>query len=214
MLLFAGACGRKPAPSTAPRARPAPPPPAPAGAAEEGIASWYGGRDGFEGKPTASGEIFDGAKMTAAHRTLPLGTWVDVRNLASGQTARVRINDRGPFVKGRIIDLSRVAAEQTGVVGPGTARVRVTVVESGPAVAEVSPSGWWNVQIGSFASAWRAETLAQKARASGRRVFTEPYDGLTRVKVGPLPSKADAESELARLERDGYEGIVVPGVAP
>jgi rare lipoprotein A len=184
------------------------------GTVEEGIASWYGGHDGFEGKPTASGEIFVGTRMTAAHRTLPLGTWVDVRNLTTGQTARVRINDRGPFVKGRIIDLSRVAAEQTGVVGPGTARVRVTVVESGPPAPEVSASGWWNVQIGSFASAWRAETLAEKARASGHHAFTEPFDGLTRVKVGPLPARADAAAELARLEREGYEGIVVPAPAP
>ncbi len=152
--------------------------------------------------------------MTAAHRTLPLGTRVDVENVRTGQIARVRINDRGPFVKGRIIDLSRVAAEKLGVVGPGTARVRLTVVSAGPAVPEVSPSGWWNVQIGSFASAWRAETLAEKVRDGGHRVFTEPFDGLTRVKVGPLASKADARAELARLEGEGYEGIVVPAPAP
>ena len=152
--------------------------------------------------------------MTAAHRTLPLGTWIDVANLRTGQTARVRINDRGPFAKGRILDLSRVAAEKLGVIGPGTARVRLTVVEPGPAVPDVSPSGWWSVQIGSFASAWRAETLAGKARASGHRVFTEPFDGLTRVKVGPLPSKADARAELARLENEGYEGIVTAAAAP
>jgi len=178
------------------------------------MASWYGGHDGFEGKPTASGEIFDGKKMTAAHRTLPLGTWVDVRNVGTGETARVRINDRGPFAKGRILDLSRVAAEKLGVVGPGTARVRLTVVSSGPPAPEISATGWWNVQIGSFASAWRAETLATKARAAGHRSFTEPFEGLTRVKVGPLPSKSDAQAELARLENDGYEGILVPAAAP
>ena len=197
---------------SAPRA--APPPPAVRGQIEEGIASWYGGHDGFEGKPTASGEIFDGRKMTAAHRTLPLGTWIDVRNLATDQTARVRINDRGPFAKGRILDLSRSAAEKLGVIGPGTARVRITVAEPGPSVVEISPTGRWGVQIGSFASAWRAETLAAKARTAGHRVFTEAYDGLTRVKVGPLPGRPEAAAELARLEAEGFEGIVVPADTP
>jgi rare lipoprotein A len=178
------------------------------------MASWYGGNDGFEGKPTASGEIFDGRKMTAAHRTLPLGTWIDVENVRTGRTARVRINDRGPFAKGRILDLSRVAAEKLGVIGPGTARVRLTVVTAGPATPEISATGWWNVQIGSFASAWRAETLASKARSIGHRAFTEAFEGLTRVKVGPLPSKQDAQGELARLENEGYEGILVPAPAP
>jgi len=178
------------------------------------MASWYGGNDGFEGKPTASGEIFDGRKMTAAHRALPLGTWIDVENVATGRTARVRINDRGPFAKGRILDLSRVAAEKLGVVGPGTARIRLTVVSPGPPAPDISATGWWSVQIGSFASAWRAETLASKARAAGHRVFSEPFEGLTRVKVGPLPSKSDAQAELARLENEGYEGILVPAPAP
>ncbi len=201
-------CARK-QPGTAPHARPAPPP-AVTGQTEEGLASWYGGKDGFEGKPTASGEIFDGAKMTAAHRTLPLGTWVDVLNTENGKTGRVRINDRGPFVKGRIIDLSHVAAIALGVVGPGVAPVRITVAEPGPEVLEVSATGRWSVQIGSFASAYRAEVLAQKIRASGPSVYTEPFDGLTRVKVGPLESKAAAVRELQRLEAEGQEGIVTP----
>ena len=178
------------------------------------MASWYGGKDGFEGKPTASGEIFDGARMTAAHRTLPLGTWIDVVNLSNGREARVRINDRGPFAKGRILDLSRSAAEKIGMIGPGTARVRITVTNPGPSVIELSPSGRWSVQIGSFASAYRAETFAQKAREAGYRPFTEPYDGLTRVKVGPFSSKPEAASELARLEADGFEGILVPAEKP
>ena len=82
-------------------------PPA-AGWTEEGVASWYGGRDGFEGKPTASGEIYDSSLLTAAHRELPLGSIVEVTNLDNGKAVRVRINDRGPFIAGRIIDLSRV----------------------------------------------------------------------------------------------------------
>ena len=180
---------------------------------EVGLASWYGGGDGFEGKPTASGELMDPAKMTAAHRTLPLGTWVDVVNTDTGQSARVRINDRGPFVAGRVIDLSKAAARQLGVVGPGVAPVKLTVVSAGPPEVIVSASGRWSVQIGSFASAFRAETLAEKMRASGRAVYTEPYGGLTRVKIGPLPSREAADRELVRLEGEGLEGILVPAPA-
>src|SRR5262249_7614642 len=131
--LAACATRRSPAPAAAP--------PAGSGSSEEGVASWYGGPDGFEGKPTASGEIYDGNQLTAAHRTLPLGTLVDVQNLENGKTLRVRINDRGPFVKGRIVDLSRAAARELGVIGPGTASVRLTVVAPGVEPTPVSPSG-------------------------------------------------------------------------
>jgi rare lipoprotein A len=208
LALLLASCAKKQA-VTAPHARPAPVPAVP-GQTEEGLASWYGGNDGFEGKPTASGEIFVGSKMTAAHRTLPLGTWVDVVNTDNGRTARVRINDRGPFVKGRIIDLSHVAAVSLAVVGPGVAPVRITVVEPGPAVLEVSATGRWSVQIGSFASAYRAELLAEKVRSAGHRVYTEPFGGLTRVKVGALESKPAAAKELQRLEAEGQEGVVTP----
>ena len=139
--------------------------PTASGSSEEGVASWYGGPDGFEGKPTASGEIYDGNQLTAAHRTLPLGTLVDVRNLENGKTLRVRINDRGPFVKGRIVDLSRAAARELGVIGPGTASVRLTVVAPGVETTPVSPSGLWAVQIGSFADRGRAERQAEIGRA-------------------------------------------------
>jgi rare lipoprotein A len=190
--------------------RPAPPASAASGSGEEGIASWYGGQDGFEGKPTASGEIYDGNRMTAAHRTLPLGSVVEVRNLENGKTARVRINDRGPFIKGRILDLSRTAAKELGVIGPGTASVRLTVVTPGFEAPPVSPTGLWAVQVGSFADRARADRQAERVRATGRRVFLEPYQGLSRVKVGPYGSRREAQDELARLEQEGFEGIVVP----
>lgn len=122
-LLAAACASRSPSrPVVSPAAPPAP------GWTEEGIASWYGGRDGFEGKPTASGEIYDSSLLTAAHRELPLGTIVDVTNLDNGKTVRVRINDRGPFVAGRVIDLSRAAARRIGLIGPGTGMVRMEVV--------------------------------------------------------------------------------------
>lgn len=96
---------------------------------EEGIASYYGKK--YHGKPTASGEIFDMYQISAAHQLLPLGTIVKVTNLDNNRSLEVRINDRGPFVEGRIIDLSYAAAEQLGMVIPGTARVRVEVLKWG-----------------------------------------------------------------------------------
>jgi rare lipoprotein A len=94
-----------------------------------GVASWYG--EEFAGRTTANGEIFDPMLLTAAHRTLPFGTVVDVKNAKSGQTVRVRINDRGPFVGNRMIDLSFAAAQQIGLVDPGSGEVDVTVVSLG-----------------------------------------------------------------------------------
>jgi rare lipoprotein A len=194
-----------------PAARPAIPPRPPApGWTEEGVASWYGGRDGFEGKPTASGEIYDSSLLTAAHRELPLGTVVDVTNLGNAKTVRVRINDRGPFVFGRVIDLSHAAAAKIGLIGPGTGPVRVTVVTAGLLQDVVSPSGRWAVQVGSFADRLRAERHAERLRGTGRSVYLEPYRGLSRVKVGPFDSRAEAERELESLEDDTFEGIVVP----
>ena len=97
--------------------------------AQEGIASYYAGK--FHGRRTANGETFDMHAMTAAHKTLPFNTRVRVTNLDNGRSVVVRINDRGPFVKGRIIDLSYGAAREAGLVGPGTARVLVEVLEMG-----------------------------------------------------------------------------------
>jgi peptidoglycan lytic transglycosylase len=177
---------------------------------EDGVASWYGGRDGFEGKPTASGEIYDSSLLTAAHRELPLGTVVDVTSLDNDKTVRVRINDRGPFVFGRVIDLSRAAAEKIGLIGPGTGPVRVTVVTAGVPQDIVSPTGRWAVQVGSFADRLRAERHAERLRGTGRAVFLEPYRGLSRVKIGPFDGRPEAQLELESLEEDGFEGIVVP----
>lgn len=191
-------------------ARPAPLGPPAAGWTETGVASWYGGRDGFEGKPTASGEIYDSSLLTAAHRELPLGSIVDVTNLDNGRTVRVRINDRGPFIAGRIIDLSRAAAREIELLGPGVGPVRVDVVTPGPPQEMVSPSGRWAVQVGSFADRLRAERHAERVRGTGRTVFLEPFRGLSRVKVGPFDARREAQDELAALEEEGFEGIVVP----
>lgn len=103
-----------------------PEPELPIGWREEGIASWYG--PNFAGRPTATGEIFDPSRLTAAHKTLPFQTLVRVINLDNGRSVVVRINDRGPFIEGRIIDLSRGAAEVVGMISSGTAQVRLELV--------------------------------------------------------------------------------------
>jgi rare lipoprotein A (peptidoglycan hydrolase) len=106
--------------------------PAPIGETETGIASWYGAP--YNGRRSANGEVYDMEKLTAAHRTFPFDTWVQVTNLENQKCVAVRITDRGPFVKGRIIDLSLAAAREIDMVGPGTVRVRLKVIRkpSGP----------------------------------------------------------------------------------
>ena len=206
-LVGAAACASKKPP--APVSRPAAPPAAAPSWSEEGVASWYGGGDGFDGKPTASGAIFDASKLTAAHRELPLGSIVDVTSLDSNRTVRVRINDRGPFVHGRIVDLSQAAAREIAMIGPGTARVRLVLVTEAAVVEPSSSNGLWAVQVGTFAEKPRADRHADRVRSAGYTVYFESYKGLTRVKVGPLDSRADAEAALAALEAAGFEGIVV-----
>jgi rare lipoprotein A len=100
-----------------------------------GEASWYG--PGFNGKKTASGEIFDDSKMTAAHKTLPLGTKARVTKLTTGDSVDVEINDRGPFIPGRIIDLSKAAARALGIIGSGTAAVRIELLSEWPDAPDV-----------------------------------------------------------------------------
>lgn len=123
ILLLSGGlgCAGRPAPADLP---------APVGHEERGTASWYGTK--FHGRFTASGERYDMHAMTAAHRTLPFGTIVEVTNLENRRRVRVRINDRGPFKKGRVIDLSYAAARKLGMVRQGLARVRIRVIQAGP----------------------------------------------------------------------------------
>jgi peptidoglycan lytic transglycosylase len=193
------------APSGAPQPRPAATPPsAPAPAApivqgEEGIASWYG--DPFNGRATSSGEIYNMYDMTAAHRTLPFGTEVRVHNLENGAVAVVRINDRGPFVDGRIIDLSYSAARALGIWATGTALVRLEILN--PAV--LSEPGVFAVQVGAFRDPGNAERLRDLIAAHYTPVVIQSFDrgdGLFhRVRVGRLPSEDQAQ-DLAREIRE------------
>src|SRR5262249_58511897 len=114
------------------------------GATQLGTASWYG--PGFHGNRTASGEVYDQYDLTAAHQTLPLGTRVIVTNLDNGRAVEVRINDRGPFVKGRSIDLSYAAARSLGMLGPGTVPVRIEVLGGHP---QRLASAGYTIQVGS-----------------------------------------------------------------
>lgn len=172
------------------------PPPAPEpvdpGWSQTGLASWYG--PGFHGRRTASGEVYDMEAMTAAHPWLPFGTVVRVEEPRSGRAVAVRINDRGPFKRGRIIDLSRAAAREIGLLGPGTAEVRVTVVEMAGSV------GCVELQIGAFRESENARRAVARARSRGhdaREVRGE--DGLARVVVGPFGQPAEAERARRRL---------------
>lgn len=164
---------------------------------EQGVASWYG--PGFHGNRTASGEVYDMEDMTAAHKRLPFGTVVRVDNLDNGRHTEVRINDRGPFVDDRIIDLSRAAAREIGMLGPGTARVRISVVEMSR-MLECSV-----VQVGAFASLDNAGALEQRMRDRGEPVVARTgADGLTRVYLGPYDDLA-----RANRARDRYDGILM-----
>jgi rare lipoprotein A len=191
----------------------APPAAAPAGApgaAEVGLASWYG--EPYHGRHTASGPRYDMNEMTAAHRTLPFGTRVRVTNLENGRRATVLINDRGPFVDGRIIDLSRAAAEAIDSIGPGVVRVRLEVESLGDGMPG---SPCWEVQVGAFAQRDNAE----RARAALERLgyaarFAPAGGGLTRVRAAAIGDRARALAAAGRLQADFPGAVAVPCGVP
>ncbi len=178
---------------------------------EFGRASWYG-KD-FHGKKTSSGEIYDMYAMTAAHKTLPLGTRVRVRNIENGRRIEVRINDRGPFVRGRIIDLSYTGAQKLGLVGPGTAAVEVvalaTPIESNqPRAAVDLYSGNFTFQVGAFGVRANAERLKNELSRSYPNVHIVPFDRgdrvLYRVRLGRAVSLQEAADYEAHLIQNGF----------
>jgi rare lipoprotein A len=142
--------------------------------------------------------------MTAAHKELPFGTMVEVRNLDNGKTVRVRINDRGPFVRGRVIDLSRAGARAIDMLGPGTARVELRARLDAPATGPAN----FTVQVGSFRDRDRALDLAAKLR-SDYDVDVRAADGWHRVQVGGRRSREAAKRLAADLRRRGYEAFAV-----
>jgi len=168
---------------------------------EEGVASWYGFP--FNGRRTSNGEIYDMNEFTAAHRTLPFGAVVRVTNLSNGRETEVRINDRGPFVANRVIDLSHAAAEALEMIGPGTAPVRLTLL-SGP-----NPGiGFFGVQVGAFQNEDNAERLQSQLEARYSPVtiaiYDSPYGIFHRVRVGRVPNEAAAAALAARLRSEDH----------
>lgn len=173
----------------------------PIGYVERGIASWYG--PGFHGNQTANGERYDMHKLTAAHRTLPLGSIAVVRSTTSGKEVTVRINDRGPFAKGRVLDLSYAGARILGIVGEGTGQVELRVIGFQGRTADM---GFLRVQIGSFAEHRNAQTLLERAQRiypAGRiQAVNLPGGRRYRVHVGEFKTENQAESAANRLEAD------------
>jgi rare lipoprotein A len=188
---------------------------------EEGKASWYG--QDFHGRKTSNGESYDMHAMTAAHKTLPMNVYVRVTNQSNGRQSVVRVNDRGPFVRGRIIDLSYAAAKELGIVGPGTAPVRIEAlgyrepVAAGGAVAYRQPvsyeAGPFTVQVGAFIVLQNAQRLAEELRRGhGEATVIEGWvagQKYHRVRVGLYPTMAAAVQAEAEFETKGYRNCFV-----
>lgn len=188
------------------------------GFVERGTASWYGKK--FHGRKTSSGEIYNMNAMTAAHKTLPLPTYVRVENLANGKSVVVRVNDRGPFVGDRIIDLSYAAAQKLGVVGPGTAKVEVSVV--GPAGENKRPvvrsipladnkaaDVPLFIQMGSFGSKLNAQNMRRELLAANEKAVSVSQlvtenGPFYRVRLGPLYDVDEANAIIRRLNGKGF----------
>jgi rare lipoprotein A len=180
----------------------------PIGYVERGMASWYG--PGFHGNKTANGERYDMHKLTAAHRTLPLGSIAVVRSSTTGREVTVRINDRGPFARGRVLDLSYAGAKTLGMIGRGTEQIELRVIGFQGMTRDM---GLLRVQIGSFAEHRNAVTLLERAQrlyAGGRIQAVDLPDGRRyRVHVGEFKTENQAESAALRLEADlAVQGFV------
>ena len=202
LILASAGCLHRHRAAPATRGAPLPTGPSPMPAAivqgEEGIASWYG--HPYHGRPTASGEIYNMYDITAAHRTLPFGTRVNVHDLENGQEVTVRINDRGPFVEGRIIDLSYAAAQAMHM--PGIAQVRLEILGLGEGGAI---PGIFAVQVGAFRDRSNAERLKELIQSQFGPVIIQNFDrgdGLFyRVRVGHESTEDAARSLAQRLLR-------------
>jgi rare lipoprotein A len=209
-FVFSAGCTKKKHVSARVSSRTRSAPDAPIAAVETGLASWYG--NPYHGRAAANGEIYDMDKLTAAHRTLPFGTMVRVTRTGSGQSVEVRITDRGPFVEGRIIDLSRAAARAIDLIGPGVGEVRVEPVSVLASAASVPASGLFAVQVGAF----REKDRAEKQRSTldseyglARLVFRDGSPPLWRVLVG-RENSADSAAALAdRLRSEVGPAFVV-----
>ncbi len=187
-----------------------------------GRASWYGGK--FHGRKTASGEVYNQYGMTAAHKTLPLGTWVKVVNEENGRRVVVKVNDRGPFISGRIIDLSYTAAKELDMLDAGTARVTVIALD-GPAgktpAAAAGPACTdpvFRFQVGAFREAENAERLKKNLERIYKNVHIQVYpEGATtfyRVRLGRYTSREAIEQDRPHLMAAGFDSVAIVAECP
>lgn len=179
-----------------------------AGYVEQGVASWYG--PDFHGERTATGETYDMNAMTGAHPTLPLPAWVRVTNLQNGRNVTIRLNDRGPFAKNRIIDLSRRAAEELDMIRSGTALVEVRSLSAGDAAPAPPLINRFFAQAGAFSAESNAVRLAERLRAAGIEgvsVAVTQIDGrrLFRVQAGPVATVGEYDRLIERLRAAGAD---------
>ena len=176
---------------------------------EEGVASWYG--PGFHGKLTANGETYNQYDMTAAHRILPLGMRVRVTNLANNRSVIVRVNDRGPFAKDRIIDLSRAAATRLDMTGKGTARVKVQTLGGLVEVAEDGDiSGTFYIQLGAFGNKENARNLTKLLSGQGKKGrIISGVNKMWNVQAGPWKDSKTAQAALASYLADFPNAFIV-----
>lgn len=203
LLAFEASCSRKTQAKNMPL--PSSPKPminVPVGYTETGIASWYG--EPYHGRRAANGEVFDMHQLTAAHKTLPFGTWVSVQNLINSRKVEVRITDRGPFVDGRIIDLSRKAAQEISLIGPGISRVRLTVIPP-PKGQTIERYG---VQVASLTDDKKATTIQNELRKKGINAQVLPRDGNFRV-IAPAGTEPEARILASRIRSLGHRPLVV-----
>ncbi len=170
---------------------------------EVGIASWYGKQ--FHGKKTANGEIYNMNSLTAAHKTLPLPTNVKVTNLQNGRSIIVRVNDRGPFVGDRVIDLSRRAAQVLGFTNQGTTKVRVQVVDQYGKVAKPNKRYAKNTQR-QKSSGFRNSQATREAKQS------KASSGVIQVQVGSFRTKDNAHSRVRELKSAGIRATITKAV--
>jgi rare lipoprotein A len=174
---------------------------------EIGRSSWYGPK--FHGHPTANGEIYDQHAMTCAHRSLPLGTWIEVRDVATGRRARVRVNDRGPYVQGRVLDLSYAAAKALGMVERGVIDVEILVIS--PQYDEW-PIVRYAVQLGAFRDRLEAQQLSERARDEGARPIITVRGAsppLYHVRLGPYADRPVAAAVVRKLRRNGFHAVII-----
>jgi rare lipoprotein A len=209
LTLSAAGCAHRSARAKVPIA------PARLGATETGVASWYGVP--YHGRRAASGEIYDMEKLTAAHRKLPFQTWVEVTNLENGKRVDVRINDRGPFAHGRIIDLSQAAARDIDLLRAGTGRVRLKVIAqptAEPPESEKPPASLavslFAVQAGAFADCEKAEELRTRLEDlfADARIVPGPRN-LWRVIVGREMTMEQANELAARVRSEAGMAVVI-----